>query len=345
VIAALVRARPDTRVSVVCTPQTAEFVKRDPLVHEVIVYDRRGAHKGGRGLKKFSRLLKSKNFSVAYSFHRSPRTSILLWLAGISERVGYSDSYLGFLLTRRVAKRADRHEVLRNLSLVVNELDEVSVRQYERLIDAPMESAPWADLRVPDVVSERLSDRVRDIVDGSPYVVLSPGSAWETKRWDGRGFRGVAEILISRGLRVVVVGAPNDSRACGEVSDALRVDNLCGETSIDELIAVIGGAQCVVCNDSLALHVCSATKTPAVAVFCATSPRFGFGPWRNRAVVLEKRDLFCKPCHRHGSRKCPTGTRLCMTGVSVSEVVCAVDTFLGEKGGAKAADYLPVIVS
>lgn len=346
VIAALVRANPAIQVTVMCTPSTAEFVRRDPLVHDVIVYDRRSVHKGWRGLKAFAQVLKDRSFDTAYSFHRSPRTAILLKLSGISERVGYSDSYLGFLYTRTVVKRAEWHEVLRSISLVAHELDEVSHKQFLRLSDSSHENIPWADLRVPEVVEDTLSSRVVQIIHGeAPYIVLSPGSAWETKRWDARGFRSVAETYLERGLRVVVVGAPKDAAACAIVSEGLAVDNLCAETSLEELIALIRSASCVVCNDSLALHLCSATKTPVVVVFCATSPLFGFGPWRNKATSLEKKDLFCKPCHRHGGRSCPTGTRLCMTGVSAEEVVCAIDRFLGEQKNERRHQQLTVLES
>lgn len=341
VIAALTRSNPDAVISVVCTPGTAEFVRRDPLVHEVIVYDRRREHRGWRGLRAFARSLKERGFDIAYSFHRSPRTQILMWLAAIPERVSFSDAYLQFLSSRCVAKQSGHHEVLRNLSLVSAELDEVSRRLCERLAHTPQENVPWADLRVPEVVLDNLSERVRRLLDGESYIVLAPGSAWATKQWDVHGFRSVASTYRARGLRVVLVGAPQDVRACGAVANGLEVENLCGETSVEELIALIAGARCVVCNDSLALHISSAMKTPVVAVFCATSPRFGFGPWRARSVVLEKRDLFCKPCHRHGAAKCPTGTRLCMTGVPAADVVCAVDSFLGEQGGAQASRTCP----
>lgn len=335
VIAALSRSHPEAKISVVCTPATAEFVRRDPLVHDVIVYDRRSAHRGWRGLKGFARTLRERGFDVAYSFHRSPRTQLLMWLARIPERVSFSDSYLSTLSTRRVTKEWGRHEVLRNLSLVVDDLDEVSGRLCERLAQAPQENVPWADLRVPEVVRENLSERVVGILDGEPYIVLAPGSAWATKQWDAKGFRSVAATYLARGVRVVLVGARQDVKTCLEVAQGLEAQNLCGETSVEELVALIGGARCVVCNDSLALHISSATKTPIVAIFCATSPRFGFGPWRARSVVLEKSDLFCKPCHRHGTKRCPTGTRACMTGVSASDVVCAVDGFLGEQGSTE----------
>lgn len=337
VIAALSRSRPDLSISVVCTPITAEFVRKDPLVHEVIVYDRRGAHRGWRGLRAFAQELKARKFDRAYSFHKSPRTSLLMWLARIPQRVSFSDAFMSFLSTRVVKKDWTRHEVIRNLSLVANELDEVSSRLLDRLGDSPQESASWADLRVPEVVRESLSDRVTSILEGDPYIVLAPGSAWATKQWDVQGFRAVAVHYLSKGVRVVLAGAPKDGKACEAVAHGLDLENMCGQTSVEELIALISGARCVVCNDSLALHISSATKTPVVVIFCATSPRFGFGPWRARSIVLEKTDLFCKPCHRHGSKRCPTGTRLCMTGVSSADVVCAVDTFLGEQGGIKAA--------
>lgn len=345
-IAALSRSQPNASISVLCTPNTAEFVRRDHLVNDVIVYDRRKERKGLSGLRSFAKALAERQFDVAYTFHGSPRTALLLRLAGIPERVGYRGSSLGFLYTKRVHKNARVHDVLRTIDLIKDELDDISRHQFERLCINPDDHAPWADLRAPESGGTGVSDRVSGITgSGEPYVVLSPGSAWPTKQWDTEGFRGVAKSYIAKGIRVVIVGAPADVSTARGVSEGLDVVDLCGETSLEELIAIIKGASCVVCNDSLALHISSATKTPVVVVFCATSPLFGFGPWRNRAVVLEKRDLFCKPCHRHGSRACPTGTRLCMTGVSSSEVVCAVDGFLGEMGGRHQARYLPVVES
>jgi heptosyltransferase-2 len=326
---------PNCHLTVLAPPQSADFAKRDPYVDEVLVFDRRKAYPGWQGLRRFIEVLKSKGFDRAYSFHRSPRTSTMLYLAKIPERVGYADALLSVLSTRRVWKTPRFHEVVRNLELVHADLSSELQQEVEVLKKSG--PAPLSDLfslRVPLVSEDDLSDSVREyLAQPQPFVVLSPGSAWETKRWSPKGFRGVADELIARGYRVLIVGAPSDAAACAEVCQGAQlsrtsITNMCAATSLLELIYLVSKAKAVVCNDSLALHLAAATKVPTVAVFCATSPQFGFGPWKNRAIIVEKTDLFCKPCRRHGSRRCPTGTNACMEGVSSHMVVKAFDDLL-----------------
>jgi heptosyltransferase-2 len=328
----LKRSSPEMHVTALIPEQFVEFVKRDPYVDETLVFDRRGEFAGWNGLNRFAEKLRAKNFDVAYSFHRSPRTSLLLWRAGIPERVGYADSLLAFLYTRRVRKTPHFHEVVRNVELIQQDLSQEVQEEVATLTrSGPVPVSNFFSLRVPDVSLDEVSATINGyLAVQQPFVVISPSSAWETKRWSTRGFREVAAALVAQGYRVVVIGAPDDSTVCGEVCRELNVSegavvNLCGRTTMLELIYLIRHAKAVICNDSLALHIASATRVPTVAVFCATSPLFGFGPWKNRAIVVEKSDLFCKPCRRHGSRRCPTGTNACIDGVSSGEVLRAFD--------------------
>ncbi len=335
VFEAFKRSAPDCHLTVLAPPQSEAFARRDPYVDEVLVFDRRKEYPGWKGLQRFIEVLKSKGFDRAYSFHRSPRTSLMLYLARIPERVGYADGLLSILSTRRVWKTPRFHEVIRNLELIQADLRVEVQEEVEALKKSgPAPISDLFSLRVPLVSESDLSDSVRDyLAQEKPYVVLSPGSAWETKRWSPKGFRGVADELVTRGYRVLIVGAPSDVAACAEVCHGAElstatITNMCAATSLLELIYLVSKAKAVVCNDSLALHLAAATKVPTVAVFCATSPRFGFGPWKNWAIIVEKTDLFCKPCRRHGSRSCPTGTNACMEGVSSSMVLKAFDDLL-----------------
>ena len=146
--------------------------------------------------------------------------------------------------------------------------------------------------------------------------------------WSSAEYRKVAESFLSEGYGVVLVGASSEALVCSEVAAGLMLENLCGRTTVGELLALISGAKLVICNDSLVLHIASAFKIPTVAVFCATSPVFGFGPWKNRAVVVEKQGLRCKPCRRHGGRRCPTGTEACMRDLPAEKVLAAARVLL-----------------
>src|SRR5437762_694180 len=67
---------------------------------------------------------------------------------------------------------------------------------------------------------------------------------------------------------------------------------------------------------------------PLVGVFCATTPALGYGPWGPRAAVVEA-DLACRPCARHGGRRCPRGTEDCMRLVAPATVLAAARAALG----------------
>jgi heptosyltransferase-2 len=133
----------------------------------------------------------------------------------------------------------------------------------------------------------------------------------------------VARGLLADGARVVVLGAPDD-RALGERIAAAAgggVTVLAGRTDLATMVAVVDRLGVLVCNDSAPMHVACARDVPVVAVFCATTPALGYGPWRGGVVV--EADLACRPCARHGGRRCPRGTEDCMRLVPPARVLAA----------------------
>jgi heptosyltransferase-2 len=307
-IAAIHSLHPDARLWFLTTPVGAAVVERDPGLAGVIVFDKHGVDRGISGLLRTAKRLRAIKFDLAYSLHRSARTSILLALAKIPKRVGFTKSKLSFLYHNRV-ERKGMHDVERNLSL----LGKVTT----------------VELRVFPPEASSLSQQVRDLVTAvRPYLVLVPGSAWHTKMWHWERYREVARHYLAKNYTVLLIGTKGETELCSKVASGTTAVNLAGKTTISEVIALIKSAQLVVCNDSAALHIASACKTPAVAVFCATSPAFGFGPWKNRAVVVEKEGLPCKPCSRHGTKKCPVNTEACMRELNAETVIAAAEKLI-----------------
>ncbi len=338
-ISEIKRNNPDSEISVMVPPSAVPLIERHPDISEVISFDRRKEGKGLVGLRKMAARIRAKRFDKAYSFQKSPRTALLLAWARVPNRTCTVGSKLGFLYHRKVVINEGDHEVLRAAQLVSDLLSPQQQKDMKLLSQGgePLEPGAFS-LSLPLPSRDTMGERVMEVLRGEiPYVVFVPGSAWATKRWSPRGYREVCREYIQRGFRVILVGAPNERELCEEIGADLPIINLAGQISLPELVRIIADSAGVVCNDSMALHVASSTKVPCVAVFCATSPKFGFGPWRNNAVVVEKEGLFCKPCRRHGSNRCPVGTNACIEGVTAQRVIEALSevmnsvTMIGNK--------------
>jgi heptosyltransferase-2 len=168
-------------------------------------------------------------------------------------------------------------------------------------------------------------------------AVLAPGSVWHTKRWTASGFAAVARGLGARGVRCVLVGASADVERARTIAAAAGPDvlDLTGQTDLAVLTAVIDRSEVLVGNDSAPMHLATARGVPVVVVFCATTPALGYGPY-GRATRVVEANLDCRPCGRHGGRRCPRGTEDCRHLVQAQQVLEATCALLGTRGEAEA---------
>jgi heptosyltransferase-2 len=291
VIAGLQAAYPQSELSVLTTPQGGELFAHDPRLKNIFIFDKRGVDKGLGGIRRLAQRLQNEKFDRVYSLHRSARTALTLALAKIPQRIGFSNARLRFLYHECRTRMRGGHEVERNLSLLSGECEQPF---NQRLQLFPAATAGQG-------------------LGSSPYALLVPGSAWATKRWRIENFQNLAEGLHVRGLEIVVTGTRSERGLGDVIGQKVPIRNLCGELTIQELMEVVRQAKIVVCNDSMSLHMATAFERPVIAVFCATVPEFGFGPWLNpKGRTIGYDALPCRPCQRHGGRVCPTGTELCM---------------------------------
>jgi heptosyltransferase-2 len=316
VVGGLKSIYPDAEIQMMTTAVGADLVKRDPFLAGMVIFDKRGADRGLSGFLRVRARIMAFQFDRAYCLHRSYRSAILMRSCRIPVTIGFEDAKLSFLYRTTRPRNAQHHDVLRNLSLLSGDIAAERLDPELRLF-APEEHE----------ISDEISAQLQGLKN---YVVLAPGSVWATKRWPWPYYRQLAEYLLSRELAVVLVGSHAERDTTDKVAHGLPLINLAGKTTIGEVMYTIEKASLVVCNDSMALHLASAFKVPNVAIFCATSPEFGFGPWRNRAIIVQKEDLPCKPCARHGGQRCPTGTHACMEGLAPEVVITAAEQLLND---------------
>ena len=314
VIAGIKSLHPEAALWMLTTPLSAGLVRDDPLLAGVLTYDKRAHDSGISGFSRMCRRVRQMQFDRAYSLHKSYRTALLLWCSRIPLRIGFANARLPYLYHLRNSRPASQHDVIRNLSILSEENPATTFDTKLRLFP------PGIDEVRPHI--REVLNRVEN------FVVMVPGSAWYTKMWPWKGYRKVAAHLLDKGVPVILLGADAEVPVAEKVARELDIVNLAGKTSIAESMLVVSRARLMVCNDSMALHLASAFQVPTVAIFCSTSPAFGFGPWQNKAIVVQRNDLPCKPCGAHGYRSCPNRTEACMQDLPAERVVEAVDTLM-----------------
>ncbi|MGB5983869.1 MAG: glycosyltransferase family 9 protein [Desulfobacterales bacterium] len=310
----LVRRYPQAEIWVLTNAHAAQLLVREDLLTGIVTYDRHGRDRGLGGLLRMARRLGPLGFDRVYALQRSPRTAALLFLSRIPQRIGFANAPLSFLYTRAHSFSPGKHEVQRNLELLAGDIAQHDLEPALKL--------------VPPACNDLDKALSRVIPRAGTYAVMVPGSSWPTKRWHWQGYRDVARFLVHREIPVVLDGAPGDRDLNARVGCGLALTNLAGRSGVADAMYLIGHAALVICNDSMALHLASALKVPCVAIFCATSPSKGFGPWRNRAVVVQDETLGCRPCGRHGGHQCPTSSKALCREVDSQMVIRAVQTLL-----------------
>src|SRR5262249_32928350 len=170
---------------------------------------------------------------------------------------------------------------------------------------------------------------------GQKLAILVPGTVWETKHWSVDGFAAAGRHLAGRGLRVIVAGSPRDrGRAAAVAAACPGAIDLCGETSLGQLAALIERATICVTNDSGPMPLAVALGTPVASAFGPTNP-VRTGPYRQPRSVV-RTGVPCSPCYLRRLRQCPHDHR-CMTTLSTAMMTERIDASLAEATGNSAA--------
>ena len=137
--------------------------------------------------------------------------------------------------------------------------------------------------------------------DASPtpnWIALQPGARWLNKRWPAQHFAELVRALAGKfpAARFAILGGKDDQPLGATISQAApeRCLNLCGATSLPEMIEWVRRCDLLVTNDTGPMHVAAALGKPLVALFGPTEPR-RTGPYGQLENVL-RLDLPCSPC-------------------------------------------------
>ena len=305
---------PDSDITYVTTPSGEAILKNNPHLNNIIVYDKRGEHKGISGVWQLGKRLRYENFNMVITPHRYLRSSILSWLSRSPIRKGYDIASGSFLFTEKIKYDRTKHEVEKLLSFIEPE----NKKRYEiELYPGEKEKLKGDNLWKENLLEDK------------KVVVLAPGSKWFTKQWPVEYFNRLASLLKEiSDVRLIIVGGKEEVNLPIEKENVI---DMRGKTSLLELADILSRADAVVTNDSSPIHIASAFRKPKIfALFGPTIEKFGFFPWSLNSKVFQVEGLKCRPCGIHGGRSCPEKHFKCMKDILPEDVFKEIKEYLGE---------------
>ena len=162
----------------------------------------------------------------------------------------------------------------------------------------------------------------------SKLILLQPGARWKNKRWPVQHFAELVQALAEKfpDARFAVLGGKDDA-PLGEIilqAAPEKVLNLCGKTSLPEMIEWVRRGDLLITNDTGPMHVAAALGKPLVAIFGPTEPR-RTGSYGQLENVL-RLDLPCSPCL---SSRCAIEEKdKCLRDLSPATVLARVEKVL-----------------
>lgn len=298
---------PRAEIVLVANPPVSELMAGHPCCDRVIVYDKKGAHRGVRGLLRFSSELAHERFDLAVLFQYAIDAAIIAWLAGIGKRAGFDTDRRRLLLTHAVRAGSEALKIHHSI-------------RYLYMLEKLGIPAPPSGLSL--FCSEEETAWARGTLGGGKWAAINPGAAFgSAKRWYPERFASVADALREQyGLRVILLGGPGEAEIGADIEAGMHSAplNMIGKTSVRQMMALLSRVELVITNDSGPMHVAAAFDRPIVALFgptdhTTTSPACS----RHRVV---RREIECAPCLK---RKCP-GDHRCMADLTVDDVIEAV---------------------
>jgi lipopolysaccharide heptosyltransferase I len=323
-LAAVRNALPAAEISWAVEKSSAEILRGNPLIDNLIELDTRSL-RGGKIIEEIlldasrqMRELRQFKYDTALDFQGLLKSAAIAKLSKAGQRYGFSKQNLRepasrFLLTKTIETPPGIHVIRKNLMLAEKALD----------IAVPAENFEF-----PITTFENHQAEAAEIATaaGAEFAILNPAGGWVTKLWQAEKFGALADKLWEENRLVsIVTTAPNEKDLADKVLQNSRSGKaFAAQPSLKGFYELAKRARVYVGGDTGPTHLAVAANAPVVGIFGPTEW------WRNGSpraadVCVERTDINCRvDCHR---RTCANW--ICMD-ISVETVLSAVQKRLAE---------------
>jgi len=304
----------------------APLIEGDPDLTGIVRFERKRWARPAHWPEMFRSLrwLRAQNFDLVIDLQCLARSGAFAWLANGKQLIGLDEvreGARGFYDLAVPRKNFHTHAVDWYLAV----LPPLGVPVHKNFTWLPERREIAAEVKRKWLAAFLTSNAQ---LPASKLILLQPGARWANKRWPVQHFAELVRALAQKfpETRFAILGGKDDQPLGEAIATAApeRCLNLCGKTSLPEMIELIRLGDLLITNDTGPMHVAAALGKPLLALFGPTEPR-RTGPYGQLGNVL-RRDLPCSPCLK--SKCVSEKTDECLRALSPATVLARVEKLL-----------------
>ena len=221
---------PDCKVAYFIRDYTSSLIDGNPFVDEVIIAEE---SEGKILFLKNLRIIKSKNYDTCVIANPTLRISLMMFFAGINNRIGTGYRWYSLLFNKKVfehRKYGEKHELEFNINLL-NKID-IDLKNFTNEIKF--------HLNVDQISSEKINSILieRGFKSEHKIVIIHPGSGGSSVDLPKEKLIELTRMLSKlKNVTIVITGSKNESELCREFEVGETVINLSGQLDLSLLKA------------------------------------------------------------------------------------------------------------
>ena len=292
---------PDAYIAMLVAKQSAEILRENPHLDEIITFDRLAKDKNTGEMLRIIRHLRERKFTLIIDLQRKFRTEMLMYFSGAAERIGK-----GRFCTIRVHEQGNKHATAHYFDL----LHAAGIPAEDQRLELFLTESEQAD------AAQRFD--TAGVTDAALKVGLFPGAGWKLREWMPERFAAIGDRLVEHfNANVLIFGGQTEAELVQTVADLMNAYAIpfAGNLQVRQLAACLEKCDLFLTNDTGPMHIATAVGTPTVSLF-GPGNHIRFQPLGTLHQTI-RHAVPCSPCKQF-TDKCKDN--ICMKGIGVDEV-------------------------
>lgn len=308
----------DCRIYFLSASYTAPIIAKSKFVDEVIASDK-------TNFFELAEILRRKKIDYAIIARPTLKNALVIYFAGIKNRIGTKYRAYSFLFNHRVAhhrKESKKHEALYNLDL----LQPVGINNSNDLNEINFGLEP--EIEIQYRVREKLKKSGVDF--SKPLVVMHISSGGSAVDWNYLNFKKLAHyIKTNSDAEILLTGTHKDFLFLYELflDFDYKVYNLAGEFNLVELFNLFTMVDVYIGNSTGPTHLAAIAGCWIISFYpkITVASQIRWGPITKKRIIFEP-EIECSDCTQEQCIKLN-----CMDSIQVEKVFKEVYRIITKK--------------